>query len=164
MQKVKPSITDIYLIWVSGPGHLSPARICCPGMVLLGNPQHGKSKTGQVFIPRSRGRSESACQTGTWRGKCQGSILCDLCLMWIQSPRLPPFHNLMCFPRPKISSPSPLLFFLIQLHQVARIRAYRMGKHCHDLSASHSQGTNTRRKKISSWRTRTETFLFWHGL
>lgn len=155
MQEVKPSITDIYLIWGSGPGHSSPVRICSPSTVLLGILQRGKSKAGHVFIPRSR----SARQTRTCGGKRQGSILSDLCLLWIKSPHLRPSHTLMCFPHPKTSS-LPFLILLIQLHQVAHIRAYRTGKHCHGLSAGHSQGTNTRRKKHQFLENKDWNFSF----
>lgn len=37
-------------MWGSGPGHLSPERICCPGMVLSPILQHGEPKARQVLV------------------------------------------------------------------------------------------------------------------
>lgn len=151
MQEVKPSVTDVYLIWGSGPGHLSPVRTCCPSTVLLGILQHGKSKTGQVFIPRSRSRSTH--QTGTCSGKYQGSILFRLCLVWIKSPHLPPSRILTRSPHPKTSFFLPCLFLFVQLHQVASIRAHRTGKHCRGLSLQVThKGQTQGEKNIGSWK------------
>lgn len=63
---------------------------------------------------------------------------------------------------PKSSFLPPLLFILIWLHQIFPM--VPRSEHAH--SAGYSAGRKRRREKknISSWKTRTETFLFLHGL
>lgn len=122
-------------MWGSGPGHSSPARICCPGVVLSPILQHGEPRAQQVLIL-------------VWWGGTRCAPHCPSCL---QESQRTPSH--LFYP----------LFYSFSFGCI-RFSPWCHEASMHTLQATQQGGSGGEKKKISSWKTRTETFLFLHGL